>query len=327
MQVCCGGKVECCGSTCCALGKTCFNPEINLCCTPEAVECNGTCCEPGNAACRRTCCDPVLGGGGTCIIEPLAQPCSFDNVPLTMSACPGAIVTYPVTLCNNGACDATYQVSWSPAFFVGGVSVFGPSSIAVAGGGCSTFDLTVIAHALTDPMLTLDLTLTAENRGGETCGAATVTQCSAIIPIDILKIQLDFGSVTEQNELDPGGFLCLNDDDDNGNDVPDKDETGSTAGEDDLVPLTITADGTLQGTLTLSAAAGAGRIKLYENADRSLPVTLPQTWQLGGLPKTFFVTYYVEGVDTSESATNNCVLPRDFTVPGSSGLRFTRREG
>mgnify|MGYP000411580067 CR=1 FL=1 len=143
----------------------------------------------------------------------------------------------------------------------------------------------------------------------------SVFQCETVIPIEVPDIQLDFGAVADENEEDPGGFLCLNDDDDNGDGVPDKDETAPTTGEDDLVPLTITADGTLNGTLTLSVASSATRIKLYDNPDRSSPVTLPATWELGGLPKTFYVTLYVEGVNTSLAA-RDVELFLSFDGPG-----------
>jgi hypothetical protein len=117
--------------------------------------------------------------------------------------------------------------------------------------------------------------------------------------IHIGAIDLDFGAVSDNDEEDPGGFLCVNDDDDNGNGVPDKDEAGPTVGENDLVPLTIVVNGEQTGTLTLDAISGANRVKLYENPDRSNPVSLPQSWPLLGLPKTFAVTLYVEGVDAS----------------------------
>ena len=94
--------------------------------------------------------------------------------------------------------------------------------------------------------------------------------------------------------------MCLNDDDDNGNGVPDKDEPGPTAGENDLIALTVSIDPGLEGTVTLSAIAGATRIKLYENADRSNPVTLPKSWTVPttDLPETL----YVEGFSVSLAA-------------------------
>ena len=117
--------------------------------------------------------------------------------------------------------------------------------------------------------------VTGTTTQGVTCtalGTVTVDEC----------VDLDFQAVSDQQETDPGGFLCLNDDDDNGNGVPDKDEPGPTAGENDLKALTVSIDPALTGTVTLSAIAGATKIKLYENADRSNPVTLPKVWTVPG---------------------------------------------
>ena len=106
--------------------------------------------------------------------------------------------------------------------------------------------------------------------------------CEDRVKLTVVQVDLDFGGVPDNDETDPGGFLCLNDDDDNGNGVPDKDEPGPTAGENDLKALTVSIDPALTGTVTLSAIAGATKIKLYENADRSNPVTLPKVWTVPG---------------------------------------------
>lgn len=113
---------------------------------------------------------------------------------------------------------------------------------------------------------------------------------------------MSFQALVDDQEVEPGGFLCVNDDDDDDSGVPDRNDTDPTPNEDDLRGLSITADGTLVGTLTLSAVSGGNRIRLWENADRSNEVTLPKTWTLQGLPKTFFVTLYVEGIAPSVAA-------------------------
>jgi len=136
-------------------------------------------------------------------------------------------------------------------------------------------------------------------------------------------VDLEFANVSEQEEEDPGGFVRVNNDDDNDNGVPDRDEVDGggapipVAGEDDLVALTVTADGRLVGTLTLDVPSGASRIRIYQGPDRSNPVTLPTTWELGGLPKSFFVTLYVEGVQPSATA-RDVRLDLSFDGPGES---------
>ena len=89
-------------------------------------------------------------------------------------------------------------------------------------------------------------------------------------------------------------FVALNSDDDNANDEADKDETGTVAGEDDLVPVTITVpDGLTEGILTLTS--GSSKIKVWEAATKGLPS--PMTWNLE--TDTVPSTLYVEGVETS----------------------------
>jgi len=66
-------------------------------------------------------------------------------------------------------------------------------------------------------------------------------------------------------------------------------------GEDDLLELHISSTGVPDATVELTCEAGCWKIKLYEYASRSIPVTLPQSWDVSELPKTL----YVEGYDTS----------------------------
>jgi hypothetical protein len=144
------------------------------------------------------------------------------------------------------------------------------------------------------------LQLTATGVGqGDYCGPESVTTCVANTLIHIGAIDLDFGAVSDNDEEDPGGFLGVNDDDDDETGLPDFLDFGPTAGEDDLLPLTLTVDGGHVGTLTLSAVAGGNRIELYEDPSRESPVSLPQSWRLYGSEKTLHVTFFVEAVSTS----------------------------
>lgn len=113
--------------------------------------------------------------------------------------------------------------------------------------------------------------------------------------IDCDTVDIDYGTLAEEDELDPGGFLWVNDDDDNGNGIPDKDDVGAVAGENDLVPVRLST--TLSGTVDLSTPSGAERVKVYANADRSSPLGLPYYWSSDALP----VTVYVEGVVVSSA--------------------------
>ena len=218
---------------------------------------------------------------GVCLVE----SCSLSLASGT--GCPGGSVDLEFT----GNCSPNCgQVNWSITSASTMVVPAPASGSFTCPAGSSTITVTIDPDAPPEPV-TLTLTGTT-TRGGQCNSQATVTveEC----------VDLDFGGVPDNNETDPGGFLCLNDDDDNGNGVPDKDEPGATAGENDLIALTVSLDPSLTGTVTLSAIAGATRIKLYENADRSNPVTLPKSWTVPtpDLPETL----YVEGFSVSLAA-------------------------
>ena len=147
----------------------------------------------------------------------------------------------------------------------------------------------------------------------------TITPASQAVPCDgstrqlhfnvaiTPAVQLTFDGVAEQDETDPGGFLCVNDDDDNSNGTPDKDETTPIIGENDLVSLTIALDSawTGQGTITLSCEAGCNLVKIYEEINRASTnnpsilgmVNLPACWSAtqpgcrswSELPETLYV--------------------------------------
>jgi len=118
------------------------------------------------------------------------------------------------------------------------------------------------------------------------------------------SIDLDYGNLAEEDELAPGGVLCLNDDDDNGNGIPDKDDIGAVVGENDLVPVHISLNNPLYpGIVDFSVPSGGSRAKVYSNPDRSGLLSGTQYWQPEELPKTM----YVEGVAPSSA-------PRDVTL-------------
>jgi len=82
-----------------------------------------------------------------------------------------------------------------------------------------------------------------------------VTRTYELVADDCVNLTFD-GPCAYIEDI-PGGFLCRHDDDDNGDDSADKGDTGPTLGEDDLRPITMFADGSMTGTLTLSVVTGA----------------------------------------------------------------------
>ncbi len=287
---CCPSGRDCCGAECCISG-------VETCCG------NSICCDFGSDPCVRTCCENVTTGAIGCNSDDLAMPCSFANVPATIGYCPGPSVTHTIQLCNNGECSETYQITKDAQPPAGFVIALDQSFFTIAAGACVDVPIRIGVNISIDTAITTTLTITADAEGvGDDCGPLSTQTCTASTLV-LAMVDLDFGSVPDYKEAGsataPGGFLCVNDDDDDNNGTPDKDDASPTPGEDDLMPLSIFADGAQAGTLTLSAVAGGNRIKLYESADRSNPVALPKSWDLLGLPKNFATTLYVEGVEAS----------------------------
>lgn len=78
--------------------------------------------------------------------------------------------------------------------------------------------------------------------------------------------ELDMDGVPHAARQNPGGFVCVNKDDDDNNQVPDKDDAIATAGvEDDLVPISI---GKLpkEGSVTFRVTAGGNSVRVWEES-------------------------------------------------------------
>lgn len=120
--------------------------------------------------------------------------------------------------------------------------------------------------------------------------------CSDTIKATIVAMDLDVGNVTDNDEETKGDYLCLNDNDDNNNSQMDKDESGTVAGEKDLIKLKLKLDPSSlsTGALKLEATAGGSKVKVWENATKGTEVVLPKTWTVGTdtIPKKL----YLEGV-------------------------------
>ncbi len=105
----------------------------------------------------------------------------------------------------------------------------------------------------------------------------------------------DIDADDEAAEYDPnrlGALVSYNADDDNENDIPDYDDT--TGADDDLEPLLLSLTGTPgpNDLARLRTLQGEANIRLWADANRSTPITLPHELPASALP----VTYYVEGI-------------------------------
>jgi len=120
----------------------------------------------------------------------------------------------------------------------------------------------------------------------------------SIVDVEMYMENVIDGCITE--ELFPGGFISLNDDDDNNNEIPDKDESGPITDEDDLVKLTLekVQPETVTGPITLQATGGS-KIKIWESETKGgSPITLPKTYST---PTDLPTELWIEGVDTSST--------------------------
>jgi len=245
-------------------------------------------CDDGNP-CTDDCC--ITGVG--CQHDQPPQPCDLLGVEDGFG-CPGSVVTLTAMLFNDGDCREEYILTVDPA---GGSppieSTSAPGSVSVEGHSSTLVEITVTLSADAEPNDSATVTLTATSSSDGTCGSGQSDGCSDQASVTVIRPDLTFLGVSEEQEENPGGFLALNDDDDNENEILDKDETGPTAGEDDLRSLTLSVPLELEGTITLSCTSGCSKVKLYENANRTNPVSLPQSWTVPGEP--FPKVFYVEG--------------------------------
>ncbi|HCU35512.1 MAG TPA: hypothetical protein DGT21_08650 [Armatimonadetes bacterium] len=115
-------------------------------------------------------------------------------------------------------------------------------------------------------------------------------------------IDLCVAGAWEDFEGSIGGFILINEDDDNDNDTEDNADAGQVTGEDDLKTLTVSWDEDAlaghTGTLQLDLVSGGAKVKVWEEGDKQTQVTLPVVWDpTDDQP----IVYYVEGYEVSGS--------------------------
>lgn len=322
---CCGNPSPCCGgpNPCCPEGN---NPNADPCCNPD------NCCEIGSDPCCNSpdpCCDvtceddfpcklAVCNEDGECIetcTGDCAATCGLNMVCLDCACvagncsfnvieeggCPGGTVEMQLIGSCNPDCGS---MSFSMEKTIPYIGVILPGSIPCDGAQYErTVTVTIDDDAPPGPVSFLIL------------GTTSLAECEYRVNMDIVEcVDLKFQAVPDAQETDPGGFLCLNDDDDNDDDSPDKDDAGPTLGETDLKSLTLTIQPNWPqtGTVLLNCTSGCDKVKFYENSDRSDPFT-PQGWSVPSpdLPKTI----YVEGIKPS-TALRDVVIEARFTGGG-----------
>ena len=113
---------------------------------------------------------------------------------------------------------------------------------------------------------------------------------SNTVDLTIVEADLDAAGVDDADEETPGAYMGMNEDDDDGDEVPDG-EDPLVPGEDNLLAIT------LQKVQPASALASddvvritwEGSLELYGGSDKSNPVIQEQEYPLSALPKTLYV--------------------------------------
>ena len=132
-------------------------------------------------------------------------------------------------------------------------------------------------------------------------GSGSVTDS---VSVKVVKVNLQLQNLPEEdqptpNEIDPGGVVALNNDDDDGNGKADL-EDPSVSGEDDLQMLRLDVDRQLSdGMVELELTAGVGKVKVWDDKGKSMEIELPKTWDLKKeeVPETV----WIEGVEASDA--------------------------
>jgi hypothetical protein len=123
--------------------------------------------------------------------------------------------------------------------------------------------------------------------------------------VSFVEVDLDISGVSDEDEEDTGKYIALNDDDDNNNGIPDKDETGTVSGEDDLVEVTLqkVLPDSFTGPVILSVTGFNSWIKVWESPTKGTQVALTDQWG-NSTPKEYTTeelpkSLWVEGVEPS----------------------------
>jgi|GEM_PF-3489789 len=153
----------------------------------------------------------------------------------------------------------------------------------------------------------------------------TATLHADPVRLTVVEADLDIAGLSDAEEEDPGGFIGLNDDDDNGNSILDKDEAGTVVGENDLLELALSCRpfSLNTGAVKLEYASASNKTKVWENSTKGTEVALPKFWYLS--TDTLPAHLYVEGVNTSASL-RDIAMKLSYILDGTvheDGVKFT----
>jgi hypothetical protein len=123
--------------------------------------------------------------------------------------------------------------------------------------------------------------------------------------LERIPLFLHIDGVSPNEKETVGGFIVLNNDDDNGSGIMDAEEAGQVVEENDLKRLIVTWDPAVvnEGTLRLKCTAGAGLVRVFAQPDRWGPWSLPIVYIDDGTPQkaASYHEYWIEGCGVSGS--------------------------
>ena len=273
-----------------------------------------------------------VAGWGVCNQCP-PERCRVADPPAPMVCpdnaifCVGQEIDWADEICFK-PCDSNYTPPASYWNLCGDVDIdFCADPGRVVDGWCATFTMQGPAHHSTSPgKIVFDepgigtVSATVYDLGAPGChdGEPGQTWPSAAVNFRVVKIDIktdsnNDGSIDDNDdpieENPPGRVILYNDDDDNRNHVPDRDESGPVAGEDDLADayLVYAPTSGLDGyKIRLEASEGEANVRVWDSPSKEHPIALPSDdYTIGTDPIPACV--YVEGYRVGE-ATLDLVL-------------------
>jgi len=221
---------------------------------------------------------------------PIAQGTSYVRVRVSYTSSEWPSFTGESSIFDD---ELSYQIS-SPGGLIGqGSTTVNALHARFESGGGVAHELDKIedyrSHSAGGPSW-IDVTGSATNIADGRMPSAVTFR------IECEPVDLEYEGLPMTEEYSTGGFVFLNDNDNNQNGVPDLQEPGTDI---DLGVLRLTAPEDVEGMVTLRAVSGGTRIKMWESSDRSgAPLVLPETWDVADMPAVLLV----EGVAVSNNA-------------------------
>ncbi|MCX6345239.1 MAG: right-handed parallel beta-helix repeat-containing protein [Armatimonadetes bacterium] len=165
--------------------------------------------------------------------------------------------------------------------------------------------------------------------GDDTVHPAEKSWTITVVDVDIDTDSNNDGAIDSQDdpieENLPGRIITYNTDDDNFNDVPDKDESGTLTGENDLAQIKLaygSSSGITGRKVTLLASSGGDKIKVWSTSTKGSQIVLPYIIDSNAVPSVL----YVEGVGVGEATLDIVLALSDNTELVRDKAKFTVRD-